>query len=118
MAYDHACETFRFASRNEHFALAIFRFIMRQKRNRLAARPSSSDRPERTSGLAVEKVRESALKRLKSLSRVTLCASASGMCRRGAVALAGPPPPGSSSGRLRQEMRGHLIGGWQGGLRA
>jgi hypothetical protein len=70
--YDPACETFRFAWRNERFVLAVFWLRPGSKRNGPVGRPSSSDRGE-VEACVPKKLRESAPKIMKSLSRVTLC---------------------------------------------
>jgi hypothetical protein len=71
--YGPACETFRFAWRNERFVLTVFRLRPGPKRNGPAGRPPSSDLGEVEACLP-KKLRESAPKIMKSLSRVTLCA--------------------------------------------
>jgi hypothetical protein len=70
--YDPARETFCFASRNERFVLAAFRLRPGPKRNGPVGRASSSD-PGEVEACLLKKLRESARKILKSLSRVTLC---------------------------------------------
>jgi hypothetical protein len=100
--YAMPCETFRFAWRNERFVLAVFRLRPGPKRNGPAGR-ASSPLPARQSKVQVtaKKLRKSALKPLKSLSRVTLCA---GRVRSPALfervqSVRRPGPPGVAARR-------------------
>jgi hypothetical protein len=59
MTYKQACETFRFARRNEHFVWLLFGFVM--GKSATDGRPASKDR------LAMTKDRKWCRKPLKSL---------------------------------------------------
>jgi hypothetical protein len=56
MTYKQACETFRFARRNEHFVWPLFGFIMAKERNGRSARLEGSAGNDEGSEIAPQAV--------------------------------------------------------------